>query len=174
MLKKSVEDLLNQQFVKEVYSANLYLQMSAYMSENHLDGYANWYWVQYLEELDHAHVFYKYIILSGGRAQIGAIDEPTQTWDSVEAVLAQGLEHEQYVTSLIYNIANVAQKENDLKTLELLQWFIKEQVEEEDNASNSLGKYQRFGGDPVGLYKLDADMATRVYTQAAKVAEYVI
>jgi len=174
MIKPKVEALINEQIVKELYSANLYLSMSAWLSEHNLDGYANWYWVQYKEELDHAHIFYKYLIMAGGRAKIGAIDEPQQDFADLEAVLKKGLEHEQYVTSLIYNISNVANEENDLGTVELMQWFIKEQVEEEDNASNSLGRYHTFGGDSMGLYKLDQDMAARVYVQTTKAADYGI
>lgn len=172
MLSPACEKLLNEQVVKEIYSANLYLSMSAWCSEESYDGYANWYWIQYKEELDHAHILYKYIIEAGGRAEIGAIDAPQKEWDSLQAILEKGLEHEQYVTSLIYNIANTAQKENDLGTLELMQWYIKEQVEEEDNASTSLGRFKRFGGDNAGLYKLDAEMAERTYTQTSKAAEY--
>ena len=174
MLKPRVEDLLNQQIVKELYSANLYLSMSSYWSDKHLDGFANWYWIQYKEELDHAHIFFKYIERAGGRAKIGAIDEPTQDWKKPEDVLKQGLEHEQYVTGLIYALANAATEENDLKTFELLQWYIKEQVEEEDNASSLLGRYQNFGTDPMGLYKLDEEMAARIYTPTVKLAEYGI
>lgn len=174
MLNKKVEKLLNEQIVHEVYSANLYLSMSAYLSSQSLDGYANWYWVQYLEELDHAHIIFKYLVMTDGHVEIGAIDQPNRDFDGLEAILEQGLAHEQYVTGLIYNIANVANQENDLGTTELMQWFIKEQVEEESNASNSLGRFKRFGGDSMGLYKLDADMGTRVYAPNAKLAEYSI
>jgi ferritin len=174
MLNEKIEKLLNEQFVYESYSANLYLSMSAYLSNQSLDGYATWYWVQYLEELDHAHIIFKYIVMTDGHAEIGAIDQPPKDFDGLQTVLEQGLAHEQYVTGLIYNIANVAAQENDLGTVELMQWFIKEQVEEESNASNSLGRFNRFGGDTMGLYKLDADMGTRIYTPAPKLAEYGI
>ncbi len=172
MLQPEIEKLLNEQIVAELYSSNLYLNMAAWFSERSLTGYAHWYYTQYQEEVDHAMIFFGYLAQAGGKPVIGAIDEPDSEWPDVKAVLAKGLAHEQYVTSLIYKIVDAATEAKDYKTVEFLKWFVNEQVEEEDNASTNLGRYEAIGTDGAGLHALDAELGARVYTQTTQIAGY--
>ncbi|MCL2882264.1 MAG: ferritin [Coriobacteriia bacterium] len=170
MFAPDVEKLLNEQIVAEMYSANLYLSMSAWLRDRSLDGYAHWYYVQYKEEMDHALIFCNFMFNAGGQVKLGAIDAPASEFDSLEAILKQTLQHEESVTALIYGIVEAAQKASDFKTVQFLDWFVKEQVEEEDNASSNLGRWQNFGSDSMGLHTLDQEMAARMYTQTAQLA----
>ncbi|MDR1712916.1 MAG: ferritin [Coriobacteriales bacterium] len=172
MFDKSVEKLLNEQVVAEMYSANLYLSMSAWLDDHNYDGYSNWFYVQYKEEMDHALIFYNYIRNAGGTVKLGAVDAPPVDFAGIKEILEKSLEHEQLVTSLIYAINAAASKVNDYKTVQFLDWFIKEQVEEEDNASTNLGRFENFGGDAKGLLSLDQELAARVYTQTTQLALY--
>ncbi|MDR1014885.1 MAG: ferritin [Coriobacteriales bacterium] len=172
MFDSKVERLLNEQVVAEMYSANLYLSMSAWFREKSLDGYASWFYVQYKEEMDHALIIYNFILNAGGQVKLGQIDAPPAEFADVRAILAESLAHEQLVTSLIYAINEAAAEAKDYKTVQFLDWFVKEQVEEEDNASTNLGRYDLFGADPKGLFSLDEEMGGRSYTQTAQVAVY--
>jgi ferritin len=165
MLKPQVEELLNQQIVNEIFSAHLYLSMSGWLRDKSLDGYAQWYYIQYQEEIDHALIIFNYINEAGGRAKIGAVDAPQFEFENVRDVLVEAYKHEQLVTQMIYDISTAAQKENDLKTVEFLKWFVNEQVEEEDEASTNIGRYDILGNDGHGLYTLDRDMGTRTYSR---------
>jgi ferritin len=170
MLSKKIEELLNNQIKNEFYSAYLYLSMAAWLHNYGLNGYAHWFRVQAQEERDHALIFMNYIIKANGRVHLYAIDEPNFDFRDVGELLDLNLSHEQYVTSLIYNISAAAREEKDFKTEEMLKWFITEQVEEEANALDNINGYKLFGGDGKGLYMLDAGKATRVYTQAPPLA----
>ena len=172
MFSPEVEKLLNEQIVNEIYSAHLYLSMSAWLRDKSLDGYANWFYVQYKEELDHALIFYNFILNAGGNVRLGAIDAPPSEFESLESVLENTLKHEKLVTSLIYTIVEAAQNAKDYKTVQFLDWLVKEQVEEEDNASSNIGRLKTFGGDNMGLHTLDQEMGARVYTQTAQLALY--
>ena len=172
MFTSEVEKLLNEQVVAEYYSANLYLSMSAWLDDHDYKGYANWFYIQYKEETDHALIFYNYIRNAGGAVKLGAIGAPPVEFSGIREILALSLEHERLVTSLIYNIVAQAQADHDFKTVQFLDWFIKEQVEEEDNASSNLGRFDNFGGDSKGLLSLDQEMGARIYTQTAQLALY--
>jgi ferritin len=170
MLSPKIEELLNQQIKNELFSAYLYLSMAAWLHNYGLNGYAHWFRVQALEERDHALIFFNYIIKANGRARLYAIDEPTFEFKDVKELLDLNLSHEQLVTGLINNIADAARTEKDFKTEEMIKWFITEQVEEEANATDNITGYRLFGGEGKGLYMLDAQKATRVYTQAPPLA----
>jgi ferritin len=172
MFDKKVEKLLNDQVVAELYSANLYISMSAWFRNKSLDGYAKWFYVQYKEEMNHALIFYNFILNAGGQVKLGAIDAPPSDFEGPRAILAKSLEHEQMVTSLIYTINEAALAVRDYKTVQFLNWFIKEQVEEEGNASSSLGRFDLFGSDPKGLHSLDEEAGTRTYVQTPQLALY--
>lgn len=172
MLKPEIEKLLNEQIAAEMYSANLYLNMASWFSERSLSGYAHWFYVQYQEEMDHALIFFGYVSRAGGRPVVSAIDAPDAEWPDVKAVLAKSLAHEQYVTSLIYRIVDASAAAKDFKTVEFLKWFVTEQVEEEDNASTNLGRFEAIGTDGAGLHSLDAELAARVYTQTTQITGY--
>lgn len=164
MLDKNVAALLNDQINKEFYSAYLYLDFSNFYKEEGLDGYSNWYFIQAQEERDHAILFLQYMQNNGEKVTLDAIAKPDKEFKNLADPLKYGLEHEQYVTSLINNIYAAAMKVNDFRTMQFLDWFVKEQGEEEDNAETNLKRYQRFGSDMKALYDLDSELAARVYS----------
>ncbi|MGI5891830.1 MAG: ferritin [Bacillota bacterium] len=167
MLSPRIESLLNNQVTKEYYSSNLYRAMSAWFSENNLRGFAKWYYIQAEEEYAHAKIIYNYILQAGGRAVIDAISKPPVEWKDALEIFEETLKHEQYVTSLIYDIVSVAQEEKDFKTSQFFSWFVDEQREEEDSAASNLGRYKVMGTDGKGLFLLDAELGARVYTAPA-------
>ena len=164
MLDKKVIELLNDQINKEFYSAYLYLDIANYYTENELDGFANWYTIQAQEERDHALLFLKYLQINGIPVELKAIDKPDKAFENHLDPLLVGAEHERYVTSLIHNIYDVAYGVKDFRTMQFLDWFVKEQMEEEENADKMVNKYKLFGDDPKSLYLLDQELAARIYT----------
>ena len=164
MLNQKVAALLNTQVNKELYSAYLYLEFSNYYDEKGLAGFANWYMIQAQEERDHAMLFYKYLHNNNEHITLEAIAKPDVEISDLMDPLKAGLKHEEYVTSLINNIYSECQAVNDFRTMQFLDWFIKEQGEEETNASNLISKMELFGGDAKGLYMLDNELGSRVYS----------
>ena len=164
MMKEKVHELLNQQINKEFYSAYLYLDFSNYFEEVGLDGFANWYKIQAQEERDHAMLFYQYLQNENQKVTLEAIAKPDKTFSSHMDVLKAGLEHEEYVTSLINDIYAAAYNVKDFRTMQFLDWFVKEQGEEETNANDLITKMELFGSDPKSLYMLNQELAARVYT----------
>ena len=163
MMDKKVKELLNDQINKELYSAYLYLDFSNYFDERGLDGFANWYMIQAQEERDHAMLFYQYLRNNDESVELKAIAKPDKVLDDDLKVLGFGLEHEKYVTSLINNIYAAAFEVKDFRTMQFLDWFIKEQGEEETNANDMITKMELFGSDAKSLYMLNSELAARVY-----------
>ncbi len=163
MIDKKIAALINDQVNKEFYSAYLYLDFANYYAEEGLDGFAHWYEVQAQEERDHAMMMRRYLIDNGIRVTFGEIAKPDKTFSDTTAPLKAGYEHEQYVTSLINNIYAQAFAIKDFKTMQFLDWFIKEQGEEEKNAEDMIKKMELFGHDAKGLYALNQELAARVY-----------
>ena len=164
MLDQRVVELLNQQVNKEFYSAYLYLDFSNYYYDKGLDGFGNWYRIQAQEERDHAMLFVQYLQNNGESVSLEAIEKPGVELTSPKAVLAEGLKHERYVTSLIHAIYDAAYSVKDFRTMQFLDWFVKEQGEEENNADSLVKKFELFGDDPKSLYMLDNELGARVYT----------
>ena len=164
MMNDKVHALLNAQINKEFYSAYLYLEFSNHFKAAGLDGFANWYMIQAQEERDHAMLFYQYLQNENQKVTLEAIDKPDKTFDSHMAVLQAGLAHEEYVTSLINDIYAAAYDVKDFRTMQFLDWFVKEQGEEETNANDMITKMELFGSDPRSLYLLNQELAARVYT----------
>jgi len=164
MMNEKVHALLNAQINKEFYSAYLYLQFSNYFKAKSLDGFANWYMIQAQEERDHAILFYTYLQNNNMAVTLDAIDKPTPEFEDNMAVLKAGLNHEIYVTSLINDIYAAAYEAKDFRTMQFLDWFVKEQGEEETNANDLIAKMELFGSDPKSLYMLNQELGTRVYT----------
>lgn len=164
MLNEKVSALLNNQINKEFYSAYLYLDFSVYYSEQGLEGFANWYKIQAMEERDHAMLILQYMQNNGEKITLDAVAKPDKTLDNIMAPLKEGLEHEQYVTSLIHTIYDAAYTVKDFRTMQFLDWFVKEQGEEETNAEGLIKKMELFGGDSKGLYMLDSELAARAYS----------
>ena len=159
-----VHELLNQQINKELYSAYLYLDFSNYFKRVGLDGFANWYMIQAQEERDHAMLFYQYLQNENQLVTLEAIAKPDKEFTSHIDVLNAGLEHEKYVTSLINDIYAAAYDVKDFRTMQFLDWFVKEQGEEETNANDMITKMELFGSDPRSLYMLNQELAARVYS----------
>ena len=164
MMNEKVHELLNQQINKEFYSAYLYLDFSNYFEDAGLDGFANWYKIQAQEERDHAMLFYQYLQNENQKVTLEAIAKPDKTFSSHMDVLKAGLEHEEYVTSLINDIYAAAYNVKDFRTMQFLDWFVKEQGEEETNANDLITKMELFGSDQKSLYMLNQELAARVYT----------
>ena len=163
MLDRKVLELLNQQVNKEFYSAYLYLDFSSFYKDKGLDGFANWYQVQAQEERDHAMLFYQYLHNNNVRPVLETIDKPAKALETLKDPLTAALEHEEYVTGLINQIYAAAQEVKDFRTTQFLDWFVKEQGEEETNAHDLITKMDLFGSDPKSLYMLDNELKARVY-----------
>ena len=163
-MNQKVRDLLNQQINKEFYSAYLYLDFSNYFDRVGLDGFANWYMIQAQEERDHAMLFYQYLQNESQTVTLEAIDKPDKEFSCHMDVLKAGLEHEEYVTSLINDIYAAAYEVKDFRTMQFLDWFVKEQGEEETNANDMITKMELFGTDPKSLYMLNQELKARIYS----------
>ena len=163
-MNNTIAKLLNEQINKEFYSAYLYLDMANYYDELDLDGFANYYMVQAQEERDHALLFMKYMQNNGLKVTLEAIGKPDKVYASPLEPLEAAAEHERYVTSLINNIYHEAHQDKDYRTMKFLDWFVDEQMEEEDSADSMISRYKLFGSDTKGLYLLDQEYAGRVYT----------
>lgn len=164
MLDKKVVDLLNQQVNKEFYSAYLYLDFSNFYYDEGLEGFGNWYRIQAQEERDHAMLMLQYLQNNGEKVVLEAIDKPSVEITDAKSVLEAGLKHEQYVTGLIHTIYDAAYSVKDFRTMQFLDWFVKEQGEEENNAETLVKKFELFGDDPKSLYMLDNELGIRVYS----------
>lgn len=164
MFDEKVANLLNEQINKELYSAYLYLEFANYYTEQGLDGFANWYTIQAQEERDHAMLFVQYMHNNGLKVTYETINKPEITAKTNIEPLKAGLAHEQYVTSLINGIYEAAYSVKDFRTMQFLDWFVKEQGEEETNAESLIKKMELFGSDAKGLYMLDSELGARVYS----------
>ena len=164
MLDKKVIELLNDQINKEFYSAYLYLEIANYFDDNDLDGFANWYMIQAQEERDHALLFFKYLQSNGIKPELKPIDAPDKVFKNHLEPLEAGAEHERYVTSLIHAIYDAAYSVKDFRSMQFLDWFVKEQGEEETNANDLITKMELFGSDPKSLYMLNQELAARIYS----------
>ena len=163
-MNEKVSTLLNEQVNKEFYSAYLYLDMANFYTQKGLDGFANWYEIQAKEEQDHAMLMYQYLQNNGEKVTLEAIAKPDKKFETLMDPLTAGLEHEKYVTSLINNIYAAAVEVNDYRTTQFLDWFIKEQGEEEKNSMDLITKMELFGDDARSLYMLNSELAERAYS----------
>ena len=169
-MDKKVYELINDQINKELYSGYLYLSFADYYEAEGLKGFANWYMIQAQEERDHALIFRKYLLDNGCEVKLLAIDQPDKEFVDLLGPLEAGLEHEQYVTSLIDGIFEAAVKAKDYRTQQFLKWFIDEQLEEEANASDMISNMKLFGQNPMGLMQLDREYQARVYNVPSPLA----
>ena len=170
MLSKNLHDAINAQINAELWSAYLYLAMSMDAEAKGLKGVANWFYVQYLEEQDHARIFMNYLNSRDAKVRLMPIEEVPDTWDSVLAMFTQTLAHEKKVTALINNLAAIANDDRDFASINRLVWFIDEQVEEEENAREMIAAVEAVEGNKYGMYMLDKELAARTYTQASPLA----
>ncbi len=164
MLTKKIEDALNEQMNREMYSAYLYMAMSAHAANRGLKGFANWFMVQYHEEMFHAMKFYEYINLQGGKAVLKQLKQPPATFKSPLEMFTKTLEHEQYITKSINDLMELAIAEKDHASRIFLQWYVTEQVEEESNDNEIIGQLKIIRDDANGLMMLDRELSARVTT----------
>lgn len=163
MLNQNVVKLLNEQIRKEFFSAYLYLDMANYYADQGLNGFEHWFFVQTQEERDHALLFRQYLLNNGAKVELETIEAPNETYQNFREPLIASLKHEEYVTASIHTIYDEAFQVKDFRTMQFLDWFIKEQGEEEKNSEDNIKKYDLFAGDSKGLYMLDSELKTRLY-----------
>lgn len=163
MINEKMAQALNKQINAELYSAYLYFSMAAHFESVNLPGFAHWMRIQTQEELMHAMKIYDFVNERGGRVILKAIEQPPVEWKSPLAVFEATCKHEQKVTGLINELVNLAIEEKDHATNAFLQWFINEQVEEEKNAGDIVGRLKLIEGSPQALYMVDKEMAQRVF-----------
>lgn len=171
MIDEKMQDALNRQLNAELYSAYLYLSMSAYFLSVNLGGFANWMRVQAQEELTHAMKFYDYVNERGGRVVLQAVDEPPSEWNSPLVVFEHVYQHEQKVTGMINKLVDLAVEARDHATNNFLQWFVSEQVEEEASAEEVVQRLKLVGDDPSGLFMIDRELAQRTFVAPAATTE---
>lgn len=165
MIDKKLEAAFNDQINKELYSEYLYLAMKVKFMELNLPGFVNWFDVQVQEEHAHAMGMFDYLNERGGEIKLEAIDKPEIKGSSILEIFEQVLEHEQYVTSRINHLADVADEVKDRAALHLLDWYIKEQVEEESNVGNVLATLKLIDEDKKALLMYDRELMTRTFVQ---------
>ena len=170
MLSKKVEEAINAQINAEIWSAYLYLSMSAYCHSIGQPCMANWFQVQFHEEQDHAKILFNYVNSRGGRVILKAIDAVPTEWGNILEVFENTLAHEQKVTALINNLYDIATQEKDFASQSKLQWFIDEQVEEEESAQTIIDNLRMIKDNGYGLYMLDKELGARTYKQASPLA----
>ncbi len=164
MLHKKIVELLNTQINREFYSSYLYLDTSNYFYDNSLNGYGNWFDIQTQEEHAHAMLFVKYMQNNGERVALEAIAKPDIAYTSFKHALEEAYKHELFISQSINDIYAVAYELKDFKTMQFLDWFVKEQGEEEKNVDEMCKRFDLFGNDVRGLYMLDSEMGTRTFT----------
>jgi ferritin len=164
MIKKSMENALNEQINEEMYSSYLYLSMAAHFESKNLPGFAGWMRVQAKEENFHAMKFFDYIVNRGGRVILKKINAPDTEWKTPMAAFEAAYKHEQHITGCINKLVDLSIKEKDHATGNLLQWYVDEQVEEEDNADRIVQKLKMIGDNPGMLFMLDRELGQRTFT----------
>lgn len=168
MISKKMEQMLNEQINKELFSSHLYLSMCSYFLEKELDGFANFFRVQAQEELFHAHKQFDYIHHAGGKITMMAVAQPQTDFDSTLQAFEVTLKHERSVSQSINDLAKQAISEDDYATHAFLQWFLTEQVEEEALVNNLLAKLRMIGDNTSALYLLNTELAQRSFTPPGK------
>ena len=170
MLSQKLHDAINAQINAELWSAYLYLSMSMDAEAKGYKGVANWFFVQWQEEQDHARILMNYLNARDCKVELKPIDEVQAEWSSVLEMFQETLKHEKVVTSLINNLAAIAAEDRDFASSNMLVWFIDEQIEEEESARDMIFAAEAVEGDKYGMYQLDKELAARTYTQASPLA----
>jgi ferritin len=167
VLIEKMAEALNKQLNNEIYSAYLYLSMSAHSTFIGLKGFANWFMVQYQEEMVHAMKIYDYINAQGGQVKLMAIAQPPTQFGSPLNMFEKTLQHEKFITKSINDLVDLAIEEKAHATNIFLQWFVTEQVEEEANDNEIIAKLKLVGKEGNGLFMIDKELAARVFTPPA-------
>lgn len=164
MLSERMTEALNEQISREMYSAYLYMSMSSCCSEIGLKGFANWFMVQYHEEMVHAMKIYEYILRQGGKVTLKSINEPPRVFKNTLDMFEKTLEHERFITASINERMELAITEKDHATQIFLQWYVNEQVEEEENDNDIILQLKLIGDNPHALLMLDRELIGRMTT----------
>lgn len=170
MISTKLHAAINDQINAELWSAYLYLSMSLDAEAKGFNGVANWFYVQWLEEQDHARILMNYLNSRDAKVCLKAIEPVRTEWNSVLEMFQETLRHEKVVTGLINNLAAIAAEDRDFASSNMLVWFVNEQVEEEESAREMIFAAESVEGDKYGMYQLDKELATRVYKQASPLA----
>lgn len=163
MINEKLQQAFNEQLNKELFSEYLYLAMKSFFEELNLPGFVNWFDVQTQEERAHAMGLYSYLIQRGGKVTFAAIDKPVVTGTCPLSVFEQTLAHEEFVTASINTLMDAAEEVHDRAAVSFLDWYLKEQVEEEDNVRKIIATLKLIGDDKKALLMLDKDLATRTF-----------
>ncbi len=164
MLNEKLLRALNEQINREMYSAYLYMSMSSYSDTVGLKGFANWFMVQYHEEMLHAMKIYEYIQHQGKQPILKALAGPPTTFESPLDMFEKTLEHEQFITRSINDLSDLAIAEKDHATRIFLEWYVTEQVEEENNDNEIIAQLKLIKDNSQGLMMLDRELAQRMTT----------
>ncbi len=164
MLNKKMEKAINGQINKEMYSAYLYMAMSAYANAHGLKGIARWFLVQYHEEMVHAMKFYEYIQDQGNEVALAAIEKPAGAFTTALSLYEAALKHERFITKSINDLVDLAITEKDHASKTFLDWYVTEQVEEELNATEIIQTLKMIGDNTAALYLYDKELAARMLT----------
>lgn len=167
MLSQKMEEALNNQINAELWSAYLYLSMSAYFAADGKPGFANWMHVQFQEEQDHAMKFLNFIVARGGTVTLKPIAEVKTSWNSPLEIFEETLAHEKVVTGLINDLYSLASDEKDYASQSMLTWFVNEQVEEEETAQDLINALRMIKDNGFGVYTLDKELGSRSYSPIA-------
>jgi len=170
MLNNKSNDAINAQINAELWSAYLYLSMAMQLEDAGHAGFANWFRIQFKEEQAHAEIFMNYVVSRGGRVVLKAIDAVPTEWKCPLCVFEDTLAHERKVTALINDLYALAEAEHDYATRGMLDWFVNEQVEEEETAKNMIDRLKLIGDNGFGLYMMDQELGARVYNVPAPLA----
>ena len=170
MLSSNLYNAINEQINAEMWSAYLYLSMSMDCQAKGYNGIANWFYVQFQEEQAHARIFMNYLNSVDAKVELLPIAEVRTSWDSVLDMFKQTLEHEKKVTAMINNIAAIANADKDYAAINRINWFIDEQVEEEESAREMITTFEAVEGNKYGMYMIDKELAARTYTAPSPLA----
>lgn len=170
MISSKIQDAINAQINAEFWSAYLYLSMGMHFEAEGHAGIANWFRIQFKEEQAHAEIFINYLNSRGGRVELKPIEAVPTSWESPLAAFEATLAHEEKVTALINNLYALAEQEHDYATRGKLDWFVSEQVEEEETAQQLIDRLKLIAGDGLALYMLDQELKTRVYNVPSPLA----
>ena len=170
MMSRNLYNAINDQINAELWSAYLYLSMSMDCEAKGYKGIANWFYVQFQEEQAHARIFMNYLNSRGEKVVLLPIAEVKTEWDAVLDMFKDTFNHEQKVTSMINNIAAIAEQDRDYATVNRIAWFVDEQVEEEESAREMISTFEAVEGNKYGMYMLDKELATRAYVAPSPLA----
>ena len=170
MMSDNLKNAINAQINAELWSAYLYLSMSMDAEAKGHKGVANWFYIQFREEQDHARIFMNYLNSRDEKVQLMPVESVPTEWNSVLDMFKQTLEHERKVTAMINNLSAIAAQDNDFASANRLVWFIDEQIEEEESAREMIAAFEAVESNKYGMYMLDKELAARTYATPSPLA----